>query len=49
MDELAGAKATALRDKVLLHREPKEEDAGKKKKKKQPKTERQACGYTGGR
>ena len=43
----------ALRDKVVKHRAAAEEDGssqGKKKKKgKQAKNERQACGYTGGR
>ena len=53
VDTLSGPQATALRDKVVKHRAAAEEDGssqGKKKKKgKQAKNERQACGYTGGR
>ena len=51
-DTVSGPQATALRDKVIKHRAAAEEDSGtakKKKKGKQAKSERQACGYTGGR
>lgn len=53
VDTLSGPQATALRDKIVKHRAAAEEDGGsqgkKKKKGKQAKSERQACGYTGGR
>lgn len=53
VDTLSGPQATALRDKVVKHRVAPEEDGTatvkKKKKGKQAKTERQACGYTGSR
>ena len=50
VDSLNGPQATALRDKVARHRAASEDDLAKKKKKgKQAKSERQACGYTGGR
>ena len=53
VDTVSGPQATLLRDKVVKHRAAAEEDGGaqgkkKKKKGKQAKTERQACGYTGG-
>merc|ERR1719231_1853978 len=48
VDSLNGPQATALRDKVARHRAASEDDLAKKKKKgKQAKAERQACGYTG--
>ena len=53
VDKLSGPHATALRDKVAKHRVVADEDVSgvskKKKKGKQAKNERQACGYTGGR